>query len=847
MKGAESPCPPGQPCHWWFIQDRGLLVVAAILALVTLISWLALGKIKAQIRSDINEQLEIVLHTSHEALQLWLHDRLDDAQALARRPDVRLLVRELLDGSQNREALLANGAQQQLRAIGTPWLEHHKDQGMFIIAPNRHNIASTHEENVGRYNVINGHGDYLDHIFSGKSQVVLPVASEVALPSMGGKQARNVATMFFGVPIFADDGRVLAAFALRIDPALNFSRIIQLVAGSGESDDAYAFNQDGQLISGVRFCDEIRTLGLVSPEKRAILNLDLRDPGGNMMVGFRPTTPRSQLPFTLAVEQGRSGQAGLNVEGYRDYRGVPVVGGWLWNEEHNFGLVYEIGIADAYMTYHLIRNTVIAVLLVTITLFLGLSFVLARRRQQSEASNRQLAAEMGERKQSEEKFRVLLESSPDGLLIVNRNGEITLANRQAERLFGYDRQELQGQQVEILIPGHLVKGHDNKRLAFFANPHIRPMGVGLDLYGRHRDGHEFAVEVGLSPVRSQGEMAAIASIRDITKRKEAEEALRSSEEKFRLAMEATADGLWDWDMVSDHVYYSPSWCRMIGYEPHEARPELEFWHSRIHDQDRPAILAMLEDHLDGTLPFFEAEHRLRTKDNQWQWVRGRGRIVTYGPEGVALRMVGTMTDISAQKRVEEELRLHRENLEGLVEERTRALRENEEKLQSITSSAQIAIIMLDNSGNISFWNEAAEKTFGWKAPEVLGKDLHQIIMPAQYSEAQAQAFSTFQKTGEGRCIGQTMELTALRKNGQEFPVELAMSAVRVQGTWHAIGLVTDISERKEAEEEIRHHMEEMERFSRLAVGREEQMIKLKVEINGLLGKLGQVERYKIVG
>ncbi len=154
--------------------------------------------------------------------------------------------------------------------------------------------------------------------------------------------------------------------------------------------------------------------------------------------------------------------------------------------------------------------------------------------------------------------------------------------------------------------------------------------------------------------------------RDITTEKESIKQLQRSEEKYRLAMEASTDGLWDWNLRTNVVYFSPSYLKIL--KETNLPPKYESWGDRIHPKDKEKILSTLADHLKGKSDFWQGEHRLRTKTGKWVWILGKGRVVERDKDNKALRMVGIMADISERKKAELLLQKQNIKIEAQIEE-----------------------------------------------------------------------------------------------------------------------------------------------------------------------------------
>ncbi|MBW2096201.1 MAG: PAS domain S-box protein, partial [Deltaproteobacteria bacterium] len=162
-------------------------------------------------------------------------------------------------------------------------------------------------------------------------------------------------------------------------------------------------------------------------------------------------------------------------------------------------------------------------------------------------------------------------------------------------------------------------------------------------------------------------------------------------------------------------------------------------------------------------------------------------------------------------------RRYQEDLEQELAEKIRDIKGSEEKFRAISSSAHDAIIMINDEGKIAFWNEAAERIFGYASEEVIGENLHHLVVPVQYRSLHDKAFPGFRASGRGAAVGKTLELEAIRKGGETFPVEVSLSAAKIEGKWHAIGIVRDITERKLLERQLTQ-AQKLESIGQLAAG-----------------------------
>lgn len=204
--------------------------------------------------------------------------------------------------------------------------------------------------------------------------------------------------------------------------------------------------------------------------------------------------------------------------------------------------------------------------------------------------------------------------------------------------------------------------------------------------------------------------------------------------------------------------------------------------SLISKSDQKRVMESIT-RLTPSSPVYSHECQVLRQDGKSYWHRWSYRALFDQHERlVAYQSIGE--DISDRKRAED------------------ALKESEEKFHSIAEVAQDAVTMLGANGKLIYWNHAAERIFGYTKDEAYGQNLHKLLMPPRYYERATKALERFWQTGDGPLIGQTVEVEALHKDGHEFPVEISISSMQLDGHWHAVGLIRDITERKNMENRL---------------------------------------------
>jgi PAS domain S-box-containing protein len=378
-----------------------------------------------------------------------------------------------------------------------------------------------------------------------------------------------------------------------------------------------------------------------------------------------------------------------------------------------------------------------------------------------------------DRKKAEAKFRGLLEAAPDAIVGVQEDGRIALVNAQAERLFGYPRAEMVGRPVEILVPDAVRGAHSGLRGRYFADPQQRPMGAGVQLAARRKDGTEFPAEISLSALETEDGLLVSAAIRDVTDRRAAAEA----QSQLASIVQSSHDAIIGMNLEGVITSWNPGATRLYGYPEQEmlGREGAVLCPPRRRAEET-RLLARIA--IGGQV----ASHQtVRTREDGTPIAVSLTLSPILDSAGQVSGIASVSRDFTEQQRAEARFR-------GLLE------------------SAPDAIVGVDAVGRIALVNAQAERLFGYPRAEMVGQPV-EILVPDAVRVAHPDHRAHYLSDPRPRPMGAGMALAGRRRDGTEFPAEISLSTLDTEGGVLVSAAIRDVTDRTKAEAKFRGLLE----------------------------------------
>ncbi|MFC1857463.1 transporter substrate-binding domain-containing protein [Thermodesulfobacteriota bacterium] len=776
----------------------GMSLMAVIVGLLV---WYTLDQNKKTTLASLSAELKIVLQNTMERNDFWIHERLSLLNQLGRDPELVAITKRLLKVPPEPDALKKSRPLTEAREFVSKREKEFGKIGFFIINPENVSIGSRRDSNLGTKNLIAiQKPDLLAQVFRGKPVFIPPIRSDVHIQVYGSKKespAEKPLTMFFAAPIRDLDGGVIAVLTQRLVPAGQMSK--NMHSGRiGRSRESYMIDLEGRQVTESRFRAQLINLGLLDLEGgQWISTIEVRDPGVNLFEGHQSTTPRSRQPFTRMAEDlfrlarkmketnslADHSEIMLDVNGYRDYRGVPVFGAWMWESHLGLGIATEIDVDEALSGYYTLRQNLLiitgAMLLLSIiatllTIILGERATRVMRHTQKELEG--LVSERTER------LRSIIDTAVDGIIVMSQQGVIRDFSPAAEAIFGYSAGEVKGHSVNVLLPETEKERQDGSLERYLETDVKKILDHSLEVTGRRKDGQLFPMELSVAEGNIGRERFFTGIVRDITKRKQAEEGLR----KLTRAVEDNPMAVIITDRQGTIEYVNPKFTDITGYESDEAIGQ----NPRILKSDQHSqefFKELWETILAGKEWHGELFNKRKTGEFQWQ-----SAIITpiIDENEKITHFVSIQEDITEKKQAAEQL----------------------QKLSRAIEASPVSVVVTDTQGTIEYVNPNFCEVTGYSQEEAIGQNPRILNSNKQSPEFYKDMWATL--TSGSTWKG---ELANKKKNGELFWEQTSISPIinKTGAITHYVAMKEDITERRLMEIALRKSEEQMSQAAQI--------------------------------
>jgi len=764
------------------------MIVTSMIVLISILVFYTLKLNKQEILDNTKDELGVVLNINIDRLHSWIDDRKSFLLQLGRDPQLITITRELLKYDNDAINLKKSQALKDVRNYFKNKEKEFGKIGFFIISPNMISLGSSRDSNLGTKNFISiQKPELMKKVFEGKSVFIPPIPSDVII----GDSSVKPLTMFFAAPIQDEEGNVLAVLTQRLLPDGKLAKIMHSgrIRKSGES---YLIDQFGRILTPSRFKQDLIMRGIINEEDINSNNFFAKNPGVNMSIGEKPKNDKKEWALTKMAEDTISmriedkdnilkiqySDTKYNLEGYRDYRGVPVMGTWYWDHQLDLGMTTELDVSEALKGYHLLRQNLLIITWLTVLLTIISTFMLLLFGEKATRSIQKVNTELNK----------LLESFDDNVIASRSDlkGSITYASKAFADISGYTVEELMGK------PHRMVRHYDmSKELFQSLWKTIQSGNIWKgEVKNKTKDGGFYWVDTVITPEFDEnGNLSGFSAIRhDITDKKEVEDLSKNLERKV---IDQTKDLRKQKEFVTtlldsqEQMIITTNGKKLISVN----KTFLEFFNisSEIEFQEKYHASCICD-----TFNIDAPKDYLQIKTNGQQWID----YVIDRPNQMHKVMI-ILNDIDYIFSVTATNLPNEEGLKSAVFTDITEMENAKKEIEQILANILLPVLITSKKDRkILYANKYAENQYEVPLDKIIGSDIDDIYT---IKGQQEHIIDAINKYG----FIENSEEEFKTSTDKIFTALLSVTPIKYKNEDCYIGMITDITKQKDMENEVR--------------------------------------------